>query len=76
MDKNTENKIRNLHKKIREKKATKCEKDEYMRILHQEGLVTDEQYDRYCNGNDKDWLISLAKLAGAAFIVWGLNKES
>ncbi len=74
MDKSTENRMRVLYRKIKEKRATKREKDEYMRIMHKEGLVSDEQYKRYVNGDDNDWLIALAILAGAAFIVWGLNQ--
>ncbi len=76
MDKKTLDRTRILYKRIKEKKATKREKDEYMRIMHDEGLISDEQYRRYSTGNDNDWLIAIAVLAGAAFIVWGLNKIS
>ncbi len=76
MDKKTVDRTRILYKRIKEKKATKREKDEYMRIMHEEGLISDEQYRRYSTGNDNDWLIAIAVLAGAAFIVWGLNKIS
>ncbi|MBO7652849.1 MAG: hypothetical protein J6S84_09110 [Bacteroidales bacterium] len=76
MDKKKEARIRSLHNKILNKTATRWEKDEYMRIMHDEGVVHDDQYNRYKKGDDRDWLVALAVLAGAAFIVWGLGKIS
>ena len=73
-EKDEKDRIRFLYKRIKAKKATKREKDEYMCIMHQEGLISDEQYRRYIKGGDNDWLIALAVLAGAAFIAWGVNQ--
>lgn len=74
MDKIKFDRTKILYRKIKDKTATKAEKEEYMRIMRDEGLISDEQYKRYVNGQDNDWLIALAILVGAAFIVWGVNQ--
>ena len=52
-----------LYKKIRDKRATLREQYEFMEFLHEDGVITDEHYRRFCAGEDRAWLLSLARLS-------------
>lgn len=59
-----------LNQKIKDKTATKTEKDEYMKLLFQNGSVTRKQYNDYLQGRNTEDILEAGLIIGG-FILLG-----
>lgn len=58
-----------LNQKVNNGTASNAEKDAYMQMLHQQGSITDKQYNDYIQGRNVDSLISAALIIGGIFLL-------
>lgn len=65
-----------LGDKVKEGKATKVEKDEFMLMLYQHGNITKEQYSTYLNDKTKDEVLDAGLAIGAILLIGYLLKEA
>lgn len=63
-------KMLTLNQKIKDKTATKTEKDEYMKLLFQNGSVTRKQYNDYLQGRNTEDILEAGLIIGG-FILLG-----
>jgi hypothetical protein len=61
---------------IKDGKATKAEKDEYMYLLYKSGQLPEKQYNEYKNGDKyADDIVNAALAIGAIFLMgWLVSK--
>ncbi len=55
--------------------ATKVEKDEFMELLHNNGSITDRQYQEYQNNQNMEEILNAALAIGAIILIAYLLKE-
>jgi hypothetical protein len=64
-----------LNQKIKDKTATKIEKDEYMKLLFQNGSVTKKQYNDYLQGRNTEDILEAGLIIGGIFLLgYALSK--
>lgn len=68
-------KFKILNHKVNKGTATKAERDDYMRMLLENGNITQEQYNRYKRGEHADTLLTIAMLAGAILLLALILKD-
>lgn len=68
-------KLQQLSDKVKANTATTQEKDEYMKILYQNGSITQNQYDKYLidKSNNDTW--EAAKTIGGILLLGFLLKK-
>lgn len=67
-----------LGERIKANLASKTEKDEYMKLLHKSGSISQSQYNEYLNQQGTkqgDDLVGAALAVGAIFLIGYLIKE-
>jgi hypothetical protein len=68
-------KMLTLNQKIKDKTATKIEKDEYMKLLFQNGSVTKKQYNDYLQGRNTEDILEAGLIIGGIFLLgYALSK--
>lgn len=67
--------LSHLGDKVRAGAATKQEKDEFMRILHQNGSITNEQYEAYKKDQNTEDIVKAGLAVGAVILIGYLLKE-
>ncbi|MBL0102415.1 MAG: hypothetical protein IPP51_00745 [Bacteroidetes bacterium] len=55
--------------KVKSGIASKSEKDEYMRMLYNNGSITKDQFDKYNGNQDTEGLIKLALAVGGILVI-------
>jgi len=55
--------------KVKSGTASKIEKDEYMRMLYNNGSITKEQFDKYNGNQDTEGLVKLALAIGGILLI-------
>lgn len=77
MDQNQYNRLLDLKGKIDSNLASKEEKNEYMKILYNNGNIDRIQYEKFLNDQNSDDIIKAAlTIGGFMLAIWLLNKLS
>ncbi|ATA94669.1 hypothetical protein CGC54_10165 [Capnocytophaga canimorsus] len=75
MDKTQYERLYYLNDKISQEKASDEEKDEYVRILRDNGTITNDQYDKYLQSKNGDDLLKIILLVGGiALLAYIISK--
>jgi arginine repressor len=64
-----------LIRKIKDGKATKSEKDEYMEYMYSQREISQNQYDEYVKNRNNEAIVNIAIVAGAAVLLGFLLNE-
>ncbi|NOZ46223.1 MAG: hypothetical protein GXO79_05510 [Chlorobi bacterium] len=69
------NRLLELKRLIKENKATKKERKEYMTLLYENGNISKEQYDKFLKDQNSDDIIGAAlTIGGVVLATWLLSK--
>ena len=58
-----------LNQKIKSGTASKAEKDAYMKMLRQQGSITEKQYNDYIQGRNVEDIVSAALIIGGILLL-------
>ena len=68
-------KLFDLNQKVKSGLATQADKDEYMRLLYQNGSITNKQYNDYLQDRNTNDIIETALVIGGIFLLgYALSK--
>lgn len=73
---NNYTRISQLGEKIKNNTATPLERDEYMTLMYNTGLIGKEQYDQYLANKNTDDLVKAALVVGAIALIAYLVSKS
>ena len=68
-------KLQQLSDKVKANTATQSEKDEYMKMLYQNGSITQNQYDKYLKDKGNKETLEAAKTIGGILLLGFLLKK-
>ncbi|MFY8097262.1 MAG: hypothetical protein ACOVMH_05540 [Flavobacterium sp.] len=68
-------KLQQLSDKVKANTATQSEKDEYMKMLYQNGSITQNQYEKYLKDKSNNDLWETAKTIGGILLLGFLLKK-
>jgi len=61
--------ILELNEKIKSGKANKTETDEYMRLIYQNGSITEKQFDDYTHGRNVEDILKAGLVIGGIILL-------